>query len=86
MMAAGKLSIENSGLKSEDCDYLKNTIQRLPLPELPDFDQKEILNIMENDKKVILGSLHFILLENIGSAVVQNNISDQSIISVLETL
>ena len=86
MMAAGKLSIKNSGLKSEDCDYLKNTIQRLPLPELPDFDQKEILNIIENDKKVISGSLHFILLENIGSAVVQNNISDQSIISVLEAL
>jgi 3-dehydroquinate synthetase len=53
---------------------------------LPDFDYKEILNIIKNDKKVISGSLHFILLENIGSAVVQNNISDQSIISVLEAL
>ena len=52
MLAAGKLSIENSGLKNEDYDYLKNTIQRLSLPELPDFDYKEILNIMNNDKKV----------------------------------
>ena len=50
------------------------------------FNHKEILNIMKNDKKVISGSLHFILLEDIGSAVVQNNINDQSIINVLEAL
>ena len=86
MIAAGKLSIENSGLKNENYDYLNNTIQRLPLPELPDFDHKEILNIMENDKKIKLGRVHFILLKNIGSAVVQNNINDQSIINVLEAL
>ena len=86
MMAAGKLSIENSGLKSENYDYLKNTVQRLPLPKLPDFNPEEILTIMQNDKKVKSGSLHFILLEDIGSAVVQNNINDQSIINVLEAL
>ena len=86
MLAAGNLSIENSGLASEDYDYLRNTIQRLPLPELPDLDHKKILAIMENDKKVKSGSLHFILLENIGSAVVQNNINKQSIINVLEAL
>ena len=86
MMAAGKLSIENSGFKSVDCDYLKNTIHRLPLPELPEFDHKEILKIMEKDKKVQSGSLHFVLLEDIGSAVVLNNINDQSIIDVLEAL
>ena len=41
---------------------------------------------MQNDKKVKSGSLHFILLEDIGSSVVQNNINDQSIINVLEAL
>ena len=86
MMAAGKLSIENSGLKSENYNYLKNTIRRLPLPELPDFDHKDIINIMEHDKKIQSGSLYFILLEDIGSAVVQKNINDQSIINVLEAL
>ena len=86
MLAAGNLSIENSGLASEDYNYLRNTIQRLPLPELPDIDHRKILDIMENDKKIKSGSLHFILLENIGSAVVQNNINKQSIINVLEVL
>ena len=86
MLAAGNLSIENSGLASEDYNYLRNTIQRLPLPELPDLDHRKILDIMENDKKIKSGRLHFILLENIGSAVVQNNINKQSIINVLEAL
>ena len=86
MMAAGKLSVENSGLKSENYDYLKNTVQRLPLPKLPDFNPEEILTIMQNDKKVQSGSLHFILLEDIGRAVIKNNINDQSIINVLEAL
>ena len=86
MLAVGKLSIRNSGLKSETYDYLKNTIWRLPLPKLPDFSSKEIMKIMQNDKKVQNGSLHFILLEDIGHAVVQHNINDQSIINVLEDL
>ena len=86
MLAAGKLSVGNSGLKSENYDYLKNTIQRLPLPKLPDFSPGEIMKIMQNDKKVQAGSLHFILLEDIGHAVVQHNISDESIINILEAL
>ncbi len=86
MLAVGKLSIGNSGLKSEKYDYLKNTIWRLPLPKLPDFSSEEIMKIMQNDKKVQKGSLHFILLEDIGHAVVQNNISEEYIINVLEDL
>ena len=86
MLAVGKLSIGNSGLKSEKYDYLKKTIWRLPLPKLPDFNPEKILTIMQNDKKVQSGNLHFILLEDIGIAVVQNNINEESIINVVEAL
>ena len=54
MIAAGQLSIENSGLKSDDFDYLKNTIQRLPLPVLPDFNPQEILAILQEKAKFAL--------------------------------
>ena len=86
MMAAGKLSVESAGFKSEKYDYLKNTVQRLPLPKLPDFNPAEILTIMKNDKKVQSGNLHFILLEDIGVAVVQKNINEESIVNVVEDL
>ena len=86
MMAAGKLSIEHSKFMNENYKTLKNTIQKLPLPALPKYDAEEIMKIMRNDKKVQAGSLHFILLEDIGHAVVQHNISDESIINILEAL
>ena len=86
MIAAGNLSVNNSGLRRENYDYLKNTIEQLPLPKLPEFSPEEILTIMQNDKKVQSGALHFILLEDIGRAVVQNNINEQSIINGLKTL
>ena len=86
MIAAGKLSTEYSKLKHENFDILQNAIQKLPLPTLPEYNPKEILKIMQNDKKVQAGSLHFILLEDIGNAVVQHNINEQSIIKVLEDL
>ena len=73
-------------MKSKDYDYLKNTIQKLPLPKLPDFKSEAILNIMYHDKKVHAGRLQFILLEDIGHTVVQHNINEQSIINVLEDL
>lgn len=86
MIAAGKLSSEYLKLTFDNCELLKQTINKLPLPDLPKFDSLKVLQIMRNDKKVQKGSLHFILLEDIGNAVVQNNISDKSIINVLEDL
>ena len=86
MIAAGKLSIEHSKFMSENYKTLKNTIQKLPLPALPKYDTEEIMKIMQNDKKVQARSLHFILLEDIGNAVVQHNVNDQSIINALEDL
>ena len=86
MIAAGKLSIEHSKFTNENFKTLQNTIQKLPLHALPRYDPEEILKIMQNDKKVQAGSLHFILLEDIGHAVVQHNISDESIINILEAL
>ena len=67
-------------------DELKKTINKLPLPALPEFDFSKVLQIMQNDKKVQNGRLHFILIEDIGHAVVQNNIKEKSIINVLEDL
>ena len=52
MIAAGKLSIEYSKLKKHSFDSLRNTIQKLPLPQLPEYDSDKILKIIQNDKKI----------------------------------
>jgi 3-dehydroquinate synthetase len=41
---------------------------------------------MKNDKKVQDSKFHFILLKDIGHAVVKPNIHEKSIINVLENL
>ena len=86
MLVAGKLSLEYSGLKDEDFELLQGTIQKLPLPILPEFDPKVLLNIIHTDKKVKNGKVHFILLEEIGKTIVNNNLNDESIINALEIL
>ena len=86
MIAAGNLSNEYQKLTIEHCELLKKTINKLPLPKLPEFDSSKVLKIIQKDKKIEKGSLNFILLEEIGRAVVKDNINEQSIINVLEDL
>ena len=77
---------EYQKLTIEHCELLKKTINKLPLPKLPEFDSSKVLKIIQKDKKIEKGSLNFILLEEIGRAVVKDNINEQSIINVLEDL
>ena len=84
MLVAGKLSIEYSGLKNEEFELLQKMIQKLPLPILPEFDPKALLKIVQNDKKVKDGKVHFVLLEEIGRTVIKNNLYEESIINALE--
>ena len=86
MIAAGKLSIEYSKFKKHSFDSLRNTIQKLPLPQLPEYDSDKILKIIQNDKKIQSGNVRFILIDDIGHAIVQQNINEQSIMDVLEDL
>jgi 3-dehydroquinate synthase len=86
ILAAAELSIEYAKLEHQQFDLIKNIIKRLPLPKLPNFSSKNIIQLMQSDKKIQFGKINFILLEDIGSAVVQNNISEESIINILEAI
>jgi len=86
MLAAGKLSVEFTGLSLEDYDLLVQTIKRLPLPILPEFDQNKIIEIMATDKKVKDGTLNFVLISKIGETKIVDSISEEKIIEVLKLL
>ena len=45
-----------------------------------------VLSIMLNDKKIKNGKFNFILLEKLGSAIINDNVDQKSIINVLEEL
>ena len=86
MLAAGELSVEYTNMKRQQFDLLKNVIKKLSLPKLPDFNPKDIIELMQSDKKIQSGNQNFILLEDIGITVIQDNISKESIINILEAL
>ncbi|MBC8310737.1 MAG: 3-dehydroquinate synthase [Candidatus Marinimicrobia bacterium] len=86
MLVAGRLSIEELRFKKEDFDLLQEIIGQLPLPKLPEFDTEEILLIMQRDKKVKDGKIHFVLLVEIGKAVIVDDVSEKSIINAMEIL
>ena len=86
MLAAGKLSIEDGRMKNEDFELLEEIIGKLPLPVLPKFDPNDILQIMQRDKKVRDGKIHFVLLEELGKAVIVDDVAKRSIINAMERL
>jgi len=86
MLAAGRISIEELRFKKEDFELLQEIIGKLPLPAIPEFKPEEILQIMQRDKKVKDGNIHFVLLEEIGKAVIVNDVKKKTIINALEYL
>ena len=86
MLAAGKLSIEDGRMKNEDFELLEEIIGKLPLPILPEFDPNDILQIMQRDKKVRDRKIHFVLLEELGKAVIVDDVAKRSIINAMERL
>ena len=86
MLAAGKLSIEDGRMKNEDFELLEEIIGKLPLPVLPKFDPNDILQIMQRDKKVRGRKIYFVLLEELGKAVIVDDVAKRSIINAMERL
>ena len=86
MLAAGKLSTQISNFQFQYFEMLQNTIQKLPLPKLPEFEPEQILQIMQRDKKVRDRKIHFVLLEELGKAVIVDDVAKRSIINAMERL
>ena len=86
MLAAGKLSTQISNFQFQYFEMLQDTIQKLPLPKLPEFEPEQILQIMQRDKKVKDGKIHFVLLEELGKAVIVDDVAKRSIINAMEGL
>ena len=86
MMAAGRLSIEYAQFMDAEFQILEKIIMKLPLPKLSNINSKDILNILQSDKKNKLGNSYFILLNSFEDTIIVNNVKESSIVKVLESL
>jgi 3-dehydroquinate synthase len=71
MVAAAKISVRKQLLERADSERLEKLLKRLGLPTKFYGDVKEVVQIMRKDKKRIKEGVYYILLRNIGDAVIE---------------
>jgi len=71
MVLAGQLSAERGLLAKEDLNRLIELLERLKLPVHRSADCEMILDALGKDKKRQVTDIHYVLLEEIGRAVVE---------------
>ncbi len=68
---AARFSLNRGYLKEYDFERIQNVLDKLLLPIKGNFNRFEILNALLRDKKREQENIHFVLLNNIGRAVVE---------------
>ncbi len=80
---ATELSCRKGLLSREDADRVIQYIQTFPLPEIPkDADVEKIVSYTRNDKKATADGVRFILLSEIGNAVISRDVTEEDMCNV----
>ena len=88
MVAACRLS-RSLGLCSENtCDRIVNLLSRYGLPTCSQerLDETSILARLGHDKKVVGGSVRFVLLEDVGRPVLRRDVPEEQVRSAIASL
>jgi len=84
MLAAAELAAARGVLPAADRDALAAHIMQMgPLPPVSDLLAADIVEATKRDKKVIAGTLHFVLPTTIGSATTVSDVSSQELARAL---
>ncbi|MCH5268123.1 MAG: 3-dehydroquinate synthase [Lachnospiraceae bacterium] len=87
MMAAAYISKKREMI--DDTEYLsiENTIKGLELPvSVSNLKVDDIIRVSKNDKKMNAGQIRFILLQNMGNAVITEDVTDEEMAEALEAV
>ncbi len=70
-----------------DRQALGKTIMKLgPLPPVGDLSTKEVLEAMRHDKKVVNGTLHYVLCTGIGSWTTVTDVTEDELAKALKKI
>lgn len=87
MAFAIRLSALVGDLPKQDAHRALQLIKKYELPSsVSGMKEKEVIDLMQRDKKTIGGKLHFVLLKGIGQAYVKNNVSESLVKKVLKEI
>jgi len=86
MKCAGFISQKLNLLSKEELSTLNQTINRLPLPQLPHINGAHLMPFIKTDKKSEKGVLNFVLLDGLGNAISSTDVTEELIQESLKVL
>lgn len=86
MVGAAWLSWRRGLLDGGDLTRIEMLLVRLPKPPIPDIPAERFLEHLRHDKKIVAGTLHYVLLRGIGEAIVTEGIGEGDLLAALEYL
>ena len=88
MAAAAALSVSLNKISSDDASLVADTLELFKLPTSvgSEFSVDEILSATKTDKKMEGGRVKFIVLDEIGSASINRDISDEKLGSAISSI
>ena len=86
MKCAGFISQKLNLLSKEELSTLNQTINRLPLPQLPHINGNHLMPFIKTDKKSEKDILNFVLLDGLGNAISSTDVTEELIQESLKVL
>jgi 3-dehydroquinate synthase len=85
MLVAAELAKARGALAEHDRQALADVIASLgPLPAIADISGTQILEAVKHDKKIVAGTLHFVLPTAIGATTIVDDVTEREIESALK--
>jgi len=85
MLAAAGIAVARGVMPEADRQALAKIIMKLgPLPPVGDLSAKEVLEATRHDKKVVSGTLHYVLCTGIGSWTTVTDVTDDELVKALK--
>ena len=85
MLVAAQLAHARGALAEVDQQALSNLIASLgPLPPIADLSAADILAAMQHDKKIVAGTLHFVLPTAIGATAIVDDVKESELRAALK--
>ena len=87
MLAAADLAVTRGALAERERQALANLITQLgPLPPVVDLPAGEVLEAMRRDKKVVDGTLQFVIATQVGATMTIDDVTEEELHAVLARL
>ena len=87
MLAAAELAVRRGVFAAADRDALNALIIQMgPLPAVADLSAMQVVEAVSRDKKVIAGTLHYVLPTSIGSTSIATDVTTEELTAALRAI